>query len=142
MLLMDEPFNPSRVAPSVAQALASDFARKWTSYQGNEVLFRPVSRIGHFQAHFNELCEIVGHENPHDDLNNRDFEFNQRVRTATESQGEADVFLRDHFIMEYKKLGLDLDAGVQPKPQISQRISRHTLTSYAKSSDTKIRTTT
>ena len=103
MLLMDEPFNPSRVAPSVAQALASDFARKWTSYQGNEVQ--------HFQAHFNELCEIVGHENPHDDLNNRDFEFNQRVRTATESQGEADVFLRDHFIMEYKKLGLDLDAA-------------------------------
>ena len=103
MLLMDEPFNPSRVAPSVAQALASDFARKWTSYQGNEVQ--------HFQAQFNELCEIVGHENPHDDLNNRDFEFNQRVRTATGSQGEADVFLRDHFIMEYKKPGLDLDAA-------------------------------
>ena len=103
MLLMDEPFNPSRDAPSVAQALASDFARKWTSYQGNEVQ--------HFQAHFNELCEIVGHENPHDDLNNHDFEFNQRVRTATGSQGEADVFLRDHFIMEYKKPGLDLDAA-------------------------------
>ena len=103
MLLMDEPFNPSRNAPSAAQALASDFARKWTSYQGNEVQ--------HFQAHFNELCEIVGHENPHDDLNNRDFEFNQRVRTATSGQGEADVFLRDHFVMEYKKPRFDLDAA-------------------------------
>ena len=103
MLLMDEPFNPSRDAPSAAQALASDFAHRWASYQGNEVQ--------HFQAHFNELCEIVGHENPHDDLNNHDFEFNQRVRTATGSQGEADVFLRDHFIMEYKKPGLDLDAA-------------------------------
>ena len=103
MLLMDEPFNPSRDAPSAAQALASDFAHRWASYQGNEVQ--------HFQAHFNELCEIVGHENPHDDLNNHDFEFNQRVRTATGGQGEADVFLRDHFIMEYKKLGLDLDAA-------------------------------
>ena len=103
MLLMDEPFNPSRDAPSAAQALASDFAHRWASYQGNEVQ--------HFQAHFNELCEIVGHENPHDDLKNHDFEFNQRVRTATGGQGEADVFLRDHFIMEYKKLGLDLDAA-------------------------------
>ena len=103
MLLMDEPYNPSRDVPSAAQALASDFARKWVSYEGNEVQ--------HFQAHFSELCEIVGHENPHDDLDNHDFEFNQRVRTATGSQGEADVFLRDHFIMEYKKPGLDLDAA-------------------------------
>ena len=101
MLLMDEPYNPSRDVPSAAQALASDFARKWVSYQGNEVQ--------HFQAHFSELCEIVGHENPHDDLENHNFEFNQRVRTATGSQGEADVFLRDHFIMEYKKPGLDLN---------------------------------
>ena len=103
MLLMDAPFNPSRDAPSTTQALAADFARKWTSYQGNEVQ--------HFQAHFNELCEIVGHENPHDDLDNHNFEFNQRVRTATGGQGEADVFLRNHFIMEYKKPGLDLDAA-------------------------------
>ena len=103
MLLMDEPYNPTRDVPNAAQSLASDFARKWTSYQGNEVQ--------HFQAHFNELCEIVGHENPHDDLDNHDFEFNQRVRTATGGQGEADVFLRDHFIMEYKKPGLDLDAA-------------------------------
>lgn len=103
MLLMDEPFNPSRDVPSATQTLATDFARKWMNYQGNEVQ--------HFQAHFNELCEIVGHPNPHDDLNNHDFEFNQRVRTATGSQGEADVFLRDHFIMEYKKPGLDLDAA-------------------------------
>ncbi len=103
MLLMDEPFNPSREAPSAAQARASNFRLRWKNYQGNE--------IQHFQAHFNEICEIVGHENPHDDLNNHDLEFNQRVRTATGAQGEADVFLRDHFIMEYKKPGLDLDAA-------------------------------
>ncbi len=103
MLLMDEPINPSRDVPSAVQTLAADFGRKWTSYQGNE--------IQHFQAHFNELCAIVGHPKPSDDLDNHDFEFNQRVRTATGSQGEADVFLRDHFIMEYKKPGLDLDAA-------------------------------
>ena len=103
MLLMDEPYNPSRDAPSATQVFAANFALKWACYQGNEVQ--------HFQAHFNELCEIVGHSKPSDDLDNHDFEFNQRVRTSTGAQGEADVFLRDHFIMEYKKPGLDLDAA-------------------------------
>ena len=103
MLLMDEPYNPSRDVPSAVQTLAANFALKWTCYQGNE--------IQHFQAHFNELCEIVEHSKPSDDLDNHDFEFNQRVRTSTGAQGEADVFLRDHFIMEYKKPGLDLDAA-------------------------------
>ena len=103
MLLMDAPFNPSRDAPNGAQTFAHDFRLKWKGYRGTEVQ--------HFQAHFNELCEIVGHENPHDDLDNHNFEFNQHVRTATGTRGEADVFLRDHFIMEYKKPGLDLDAA-------------------------------
>ena len=101
MLLMDAPFNPFRDVPSDVQILASNFAEKWADYQGNEVQ--------NFQAHFNELCEIVGHITPSDELDDHDFEFNKSVRTTTGVRGEADVFLRDHFIMEYKKPGLNLD---------------------------------
>ena len=103
MLLMDELINPSRDVSSTTQVLASNFARKWAGYQGNEVQ--------NFQAHFNELCEVVGYPKPSDDIDDHNFEFNKRVRTATSGEGEADVFLRDHFIMEYKKPGSDLDAA-------------------------------
>ena len=103
MLLIEEPFNPSRKVPSYVQTAASEFADKWTSYRGTE--------IQNFQAHFNELCDIIGHPKPSDDLNDPNFQFNQHVRRPNGGSGEADVFLRDHFIMEYKKPRLDLDAA-------------------------------
>ena len=101
MLLMDAPFNPSRNAPSGAQTLAHHFRIKWDRYQGTETR--------HYQAHFNEICEIVGHEIPADDLENKDFQFQQPAPTPGDRNGVADVWLRNHFVMEYKKPGKNLD---------------------------------
>ncbi len=101
MLLMDEPINPSREAPDAARVNAAIFAAKWSGYQGTEPQ--------HYQAHFNEICEIVGHPNPSDDLDNHDFEFQQPAPTPGDRNGVADVFLRGRFVLEYKKPGKNLD---------------------------------
>ena len=101
MLLMDAPFNPSRNAPNGVQTLAHHFRIKWDRYQGTETR--------HYQAHFNEICEIVGHEIPADDLENQDFQFQQPAPTPGDRNGVADVWLRNHFVMEYKKPGKNLD---------------------------------
>ncbi len=101
MLLMDAPFNPSRNAPNGVQTLAHHFRIKWDRYQGTETR--------HYQAHFNEICEIVGHEIPADDLENKDFQFQQPAPTPGDRNGVADVWLRNHFVMEYKKPGKNLD---------------------------------
>ena len=101
MLLMDDPINPSRNAPYGVQALASAFASKWKDYGGTE--------IGNYQGHFNEICDIVGHEKPSDDLDNHDFEFQHPAPTPGDRRGRADVWLRDHFVMEYKKRGRNLE---------------------------------
>lgn len=100
-LLMDRPINPSRISPEVAQAKASSFAEKWHNFQFNEPQY--------YQAHFNELCEIVGHEVPSYRVGYGNFEFQQPAPTPGNRRGFADVYLRDHFIMEYKKRGKSLD---------------------------------
>ena len=101
MLLMDEPINPSMSAPNGIQSQVHDFRFKWHGYQGTEPQ--------HYQAHFNEICEIVGVEKPSDDLENQDFDFQKSAPTPGDRNGIADVFLRDHFVMEYKKPGKNLD---------------------------------
>ncbi len=101
MLLMDEPINPSMSAPNGIQSKVHDFRFKWHGYQGTEPQ--------HYQAHFNEICEIVGVEKPSDDLENQDFDFQKSAPTPGDRNGVADVFLRDHFVMEYKKPGNNLD---------------------------------
>lgn len=101
MLLMDDPINPSRDAPDAARVKSAIFSAKWANYQGTEPQ--------HYQAHFNELCDIVGHSNPSDDLDNKDFEFQQPAPTPGDRNGVADVFLRGRFVMEYKKPGKNLE---------------------------------
>ena len=101
MLLMDEPINPSRDAPDAARVKAAIFSAKWAHYEGTEPQ--------HYQAHFNEICEIVGHEKPADDLEYQDFDFQQPAPTPGDRNGIADVFLRGRFVMEYKKPGKNLD---------------------------------
>ena len=101
MLLMDEPINPSREAPDTARNSALRFSAKWANYEGTEPQ--------HYQAHFNEICDIVGHLRPADDLHDHDFEFQQPAPTPGERNGVADVFLRDRFVMEYKKPGKNLE---------------------------------
>ena len=113
MLLMDEPINPSRNAPNGAQTLAHDFRLRWNGYQGTEPQ--------HYQAHFNEICEIVEHEKPADDLENQDFDFQKLAPTPGDRNGVADVFVRDHFVMEYKKPGKDLGRRLRSNTPIPRR---------------------
>ncbi len=101
MLLMDDPINPSRDAPDAARVQSALFSAKWANYQGTEPQ--------HYQAHFNEICEIVGHPKPADDLEDQDFEFQKAAPTPGDRNGVADVFLRGRFVMEYKKPGKNLE---------------------------------
>ena len=95
-LLMDG--NP---VVETAQFTASGFAEQWLGYTGSEV--------SHYQAHFNGLCEIVGHESPADRVGDMDFVFQRNAPTPGDRTGVADVFLRNKFVMEYKRPGRDLD---------------------------------
>ena len=101
MLLMDEPINPSREAPDAARVKAAIFSAKWANYEGTEPQ--------HYQSQFNEICDIVGHPKPADDLDNHEFEFQKAAPTPGDRNGVADVFLRDRFVMEYKKPGKNLE---------------------------------
>ena len=101
MLLLDEPINPSREAPDAARVKAATFSARWANYEGTEPQ--------HYQAQFNEICDIVGHPNPATDLDNHDFEFQKAAPTPGDRNGVADVFLRNRFVMEYKKPGKNLE---------------------------------
>ena len=101
MLLMDEPYNPSRDAPYGVQSLATEFALKWRNYQESE------QRA--YQRHFIELCEIVGYESPFDNLEDQNFVFQKAAPTPGDRRGIADVWLRDRFVMEYKRPRLNLE---------------------------------
>ncbi len=90
--------------PSVQQGMATRFANRWDGYSGTEV--------AHYQSHFNGLCELVEHEKPEDRLgsiSNNDFDFQKAAPTPDDRNGKADVFLRDRFVMEYKRPDSSLD---------------------------------
>ena len=87
--------------PYDAQLLASEFADRWEDYSGTEV--------AHYQDHFNQLCELAGHDKPVDRLGSSDFAFQRAAPTPDDRNGMADVFLRDFFVMEYKRPGRSLD---------------------------------
>ena len=84
-----------------AQYDAGGFSDSWRGYSGSEV--------SHYQDHFNGLCLIVGHESPSDNIGDTDFMFQRSAPTPSDRNGVADVFLRDRFVMEYKRPGGDLD---------------------------------
>ena len=98
---MDEPINSSRDAPDSARVKAAIFSAKWANYGGTE--------LQHYQAQFNEICDIVGHPKPADELDNHDFEFQKAAPTPGDRNGVANVFLRERFVMEYKKPGKNLE---------------------------------
>lgn len=81
--------------------IASKFADDWSTYSGSEP--------SQFQNHFNALCRLAGHDAPGDRVGSSDFAFNRVTPKADGSLGEADVFLRDRFVMEYKRPGRSLD---------------------------------
>ena len=97
-LLMDG--NP---VVETAQFGASGLAERWSGYT--------VSEVSHYQDHFNDLCEVVGHESPSYNIGDPDFTFQRNAPTPSDRNGVADVFLRDRFVMEYKRAGGDLDAA-------------------------------
>ncbi len=100
-LLLMEPINPSLEAPDSAQTKATAFAEKWSGYSGTE--------IQHYQSHFNDLCDLIGHDKPSDQPDSNDFQFQQSAPTLNDRDGFADVWLRDHFVVEYKRPGRSLD---------------------------------
>ncbi len=71
-----------------------------------------------YQAHFMDLCRLVGHETPAGDgktAAGKTFQFEPTVQTGQGRHGFADVWLQDHFAIEYKapKKYKDLDAAYQ-----------------------------
>lgn len=81
--------------------LAVKFADDWSEYEGDEP--------SQFQNHFNALCRLVDHDTPGDHVGDPDFTFHRRTPKSDGSPGEADVFLRDRFVMEYKRANRSLD---------------------------------
>ena len=69
-----------------------------------------------YQAHFMDLCRLVGHETPAGDGKTTEgklFQFEPTVQTGQGGHGFADVWLQDHFAIEYKapQKYKDLDAA-------------------------------
>ena len=69
-----------------------------------------------YQAHFMDLCRLVGHETPAGDgktTAGKTFQFEPTVQTGQGGHGFADVWLQDHFAIEYKapQKYKDLDAA-------------------------------
>ena len=77
------------------------FAQTWRDFDGNEEQGR--------QDHFNQLCRLVGHETPIERNTLDSFAFEKATPKPDGSLGKADVWLADHFVMEYKSKGGDLD---------------------------------
>ncbi len=86
----------------------NEFAQKWAD-----------SSLGEkqsYQAHFMDLCRLVGHETPAGDgktAAGKTFQFEPTVQTGQGRHGFADVWLQDRFAIEYKAPGKykDLDAA-------------------------------
>lgn len=77
------------------------FAQTWRDFSGNEEQGR--------QDHFNQLCHLVGHETPIERNALDSFTFEKATPKSDGSLGKADVWLADHFLMEYKAKGGDLE---------------------------------
>jgi len=84
----------------------AEFKRKWSS----ALLTERASA----QQHFLDLCSLVGMPPPavYDPTGER-FAFERAVSKAGGGKGFADVWFRDHFAMEYKGPGADLDRAYQ-----------------------------
>jgi type II restriction/modification system DNA methylase subunit YeeA len=79
-----------------------EFAAKWRASTLGE-------RQG-YQAHFNDLCELVGHPRPTDPgIDPTTFMFEKPVTKFSGAAGAADVWYERHFAVEYKGKGGDLD---------------------------------
>jgi hypothetical protein len=86
-------------SPSIT---AQQFIKKW----------KPVALTERAtaQSHFNDLCALLGHEDPvKADPNGDWFTFEKGVTKTGGGEGFADVWKRNHFAWEYKKRKRNLD---------------------------------
>lgn len=81
-----------------------------------------------YQAHFMDLCRLVGHETPAGDgktAAGKLFQFEPTVQTGQGGHGFADVWLQDHFAIEYKapQKYKDLDAAYRQLLQYREALN-------------------
>ncbi len=86
----------------------NEFVQKWADTS--------LGEKQSYQAHFMDLCRLVGHETPAGDgktAAGKTFQFEPTVQTGQGGHGFADVWLQDHFAIEYKapQKYKDLDAA-------------------------------
>ena len=84
----------------------AEFVSKWSKLQQKETAL--------YASHFDDLCRLVGHATPSEygarhDPTGATFSFQTSTVKAGGQKGYADVYFRDHFIMEYKGPHADLD---------------------------------
>lgn len=85
-----------------------EFAQKW-----RELAPRLTERAA-YQEHWRDLCTLLGEPTPSSDLTGDTYAFEKHVKKAgTGETGFADVFKRDHFIVEYKGQGKSLGKALQ-----------------------------
>ncbi|HET6410121.1 MAG TPA: DNA methyltransferase, partial [Chthoniobacteraceae bacterium] len=82
------------------------FIAKWQAAQ--------LSERSACQQHFLDLCELLGQPKPAEaDPDGAWYTFEKGVRTSTDGQGFADVWMRGKFAWEYKGKRKDLKAAYQ-----------------------------
>jgi hypothetical protein len=77
-----------------------DFIAKWSPGA-------PAHGLGEragAQAHFIDLCRLLGVAAPTDDPDDDGYTFEKRITKTTGGRGFADVWRRGHFALEYKSL--------------------------------------
>lgn len=85
-----------------------EFAQKWRT------LAPRLTERAAYQEHWRDLCALLGEPTPSSDLTGDDYAFEKHVKKAgTGETGFADVFKRDHFIVEYKAAGKSLGKALQ-----------------------------
>lgn len=90
------------------QSSPQEFAAKWRQ------LAPRLSERAAYQEHWRDLCAVLGEPTPSSDLTGQDYAFEKHVKKAgTGETGYADVFRRDHFIVEYKARGKSLGRALQ-----------------------------
>lgn len=86
----------------------ADFADKWRA------LAPRTTEKASYQEHWRDLCALLGQPTPSSDTTGQDYAFEKHVKkVGTGETGFADVFKRDHFIVEYKAQGKSLGKAWQ-----------------------------
>lgn len=85
-----------------------EFAQKWRESAPR------LSERAAYQEHWRDLCALLGEPTPSSDATGDQYAFEKHVKKAgTGETGYADVFSRDHFIVEYKAHGKSLGKALQ-----------------------------